>query len=88
MRLAVLADVHGNNPALEAALSEIERDAVDGILVAGDMVAGPNSVEVLRRLRALGAWMIRGNNENYILRLASGDAPAWQYHARQWAFMR
>jgi len=88
MRLAVLADVHGNNPALEAALSEIEQDAVDGILVAGDMVTGPNSVEVLRRLRALGAWMIRGNNENYILRLASGDAPDWQYHARQWAFMR
>ena len=75
MRLAVLADVHGNIPALEAALSEIERDAVDGILVAGDMVAGPNSVEVLRRLRDLSASMIRGNNENYILRFADGDAP-------------
>jgi hypothetical protein len=28
MRLAVLADVHGNLPALEAAFSEIEQDAV------------------------------------------------------------
>ena len=88
MRLAVLADIHGNIPALEAALSKIERDAVDGILVAGDMVAGPNSAEVVKRLRDLGASMIRGNNENYLLRFASGDAPDWWHTARQWAFMR
>lgn len=87
MRLAVLADIHGNLPALETALQEVEEDAVDGYIVAGDMVAGPNPVEVLNCLRELGAWMIRGNNENYILRFASGDAPAWWYKAHQWAFM-
>ena len=87
MRLAILADIHGNLPALETAFQEIEEDAVDGYIVAGDMVAGPNPVEVLNRLRELGAWMIRGNNENYILRFASGEAPAWWYKARQWAFM-
>jgi predicted phosphodiesterase len=32
--------------------------------------------------------MIRGNNENYLLRFASGDAPDWWHTARQWAFMR
>ncbi len=86
-RLAILADVHGNIPALEAALKEIEKDAVDGFVVAGDMVAGPNPVEIVTRLRELDAWMIRGNNENYILRYASGDAPGWWYTARQWSFM-
>ena len=55
MRLAILADIHGNIPALEAALKEIENDAVDGIIVAGDMVAGPNPVEVINRLRELNA---------------------------------
>ena len=87
MRIAVLSDVHGNIPALEATFQEIEKDEVDGIIVAGDMVAGPNPVEVLTRLRELGAWMIRGNNENYILCFASGDAPAWWYKAHQWSFM-
>lgn len=88
MRLAILADIHGNIPALEAALREIKRDALDGLIVAGDMIVGPNSVEVIRRLRELDARMIRGNNENYLLRFASGEAPDWWHTARQWSFMR
>lgn len=87
MRLAVLADIHGNLPALEAALDEIEREAVDGFIVAGDMVAGPHPLEVVNRLRALPCWMIRGNNENYMLKFASGEAPDWWYTAHQWSFM-
>ncbi len=88
MRLAILADIHGNIPALEAFLKEIEKEGVDGFVVAGDMVVGPNSVEVLNCLRSLGARMIRGNNENYLLRFFSGEAPDWWYTAHQWSFMR
>ncbi len=88
MRLAILADIHGNMPALEAALQAMKRDAVDGYIVAGDMVVGPDSVEVLDRLRELDARMIRGNNENYFVRFASGQAPDWWYTAHQWSFMR
>lgn len=88
MRLAILADIHGNLPALEAAIKDIEQNAVDGLIVAGDMVVGPHSVEVVARLRQLDARMIRGNNENYLLRFAAGDAPDWWYTAHQWSFMR
>lgn len=88
MRLAILADIHGNIPALETVLREVEKDAVNGIVVAGDMVVGPNSVEALDRLRKLNAQMIRGNNENYILRFATGEAPDWWYTAQQWSFIR
>ena len=35
MKLAALAAIHGNLPALEAVLEDIQRHAVDGILVAG-----------------------------------------------------
>jgi putative phosphoesterase len=87
MRLAVLADIHALLPALEAALVEIEHDAVDYILVAGDMLAGPQPAEVLKRLRELDCCMIRGNQENYILRFFNGDAPDWWYSSQQWAFM-
>lgn len=88
MRLAVLADVHGNLPALETVLKETEQDCIDGLVVAGDMLAGPNPVEVISRLRELGALMIRGNHENYIMRFASGNAPDWWHTAHQWSFMR
>ena len=51
MRLVVIADIHGILPALEAFLDEVSHESLDGLIVAGDMVAGPNSMEVVRRLR-------------------------------------
>lgn len=87
-RLAVLADIHAIMPVLDQALAEIEQLDVEGIIVAGDMLAGPNPVEVLQRLRALNCWMIRGNQENYILRYHHAEAPEWYYSTRQWAFTR
>src|SRR5438874_10228107 len=61
VRVAALYDVHGNLPALEAVLAEVEAERVDTILVGGDVAAGPMPAETLGRLRALGAWFIRGN---------------------------
>ena len=88
MRLAVLADIHGSMPALEAVLNNLRQSHPDGTIVAGDMVGGPNSAEVVHRLQSLECWMIRGNNENYLLRFDSGEAPAWWYTSHQWAFSR
>lgn len=88
MRLAILADIHGNLPALDAVLNNLQNDSIDGFVVAGDMVSGPSLVEVIKRLRELNCWMIRGNNENYLLKFASGSAPDWWYTSHQWAFTR
>ena len=88
MRIAVIADIHGILPALDAVLDELSEEGLDGIIVAGDMIAGPNSVEVVNRLRKHKCWIIRGNQENYVLRLASGGAPGWQYTCKQWNFIR
>jgi predicted phosphodiesterase len=52
------------------------------------MVVGPESDRVLQRLRELDAWMIRGNNEEYMLQLAEGKGPAGWQTARRWAAMR
>ena len=38
MRIAVLADVHANAPAVRAVLAELDHDRVDAIVVAGDVV--------------------------------------------------
>ena len=88
MRIAVLADIHGSLPSLEVVLNSIHRQPVDGLLVAGDMTCGPNSTGVLRRLQAENAWMVLGNNEGYLLRFDSGQAPDWWFTSHQWALNR
>ncbi|MDP3045449.1 MAG: metallophosphoesterase family protein, partial [Bacillota bacterium] len=41
-RIAVISDIHGNLPALEAVLEEIDRIGVDGVFCTGDLVGyGP-----------------------------------------------
>jgi putative phosphoesterase len=63
MRVAALYDIHGNLPALEAVLAEVEREGVDAIVVGGDIAAGPPQPrEVVELLRSLpNGRCIRGN---------------------------
>jgi putative phosphoesterase len=61
MRVAVLCDVHGNLPALEAVLAEVASLDVDRIVCGGDVVAGPFPRECLDRLLGLDAVFVRGN---------------------------
>lgn len=70
MRLAAVSDIHGNLPALEAVLAEIELEAVDLIVNLGDIVSGPLwPQETAQRLMALGLPTIRGNHERQLLTL-------------------
>jgi len=41
MRIAVIADIHGNLPALEAVLADIRRRKADRVINLGDCVSGP-----------------------------------------------
>jgi len=67
-RLAVLSDIHGNLPALEAVRAELAGLAIDRVVVAGDLVNwGPFGAEVLELVTAAGWAVIRGNNELYLL---------------------
>ena len=65
MRLALLADIHGNHLALQAILKEARKQSVDELLVMGDIVGyyfHPDKV-----LECLEPWiktMIRGNHED------------------------
>lgn len=68
MRLAVLADVHGNLPALEAVIAHLEQLQPDEVVLNGDLINGvPFSTETIDRVRALQWVMIRGNHEFYYL---------------------
>jgi putative phosphoesterase len=63
VRVAALYDVHGNLPALEAVLAEVEREGVDEIVFGGDIASGaPQPRETLELIRSLpNARSIRGN---------------------------
>ena len=74
--LAVLYDIHGNLPALEAVLAHVQRDRVDSYLLGGDYgTPSPWPGETLELLRTLEpATWIRGNGERW-LREPPSDRP-------------
>lgn len=87
MRIAVLADVHGNLPALEAALSHLEaQGGAEEIWVLGDLVVFcPYPVQVLERLTALPkARFLQGNTDRYLVtgrrppQMTVEDASQWE----------
>jgi fructose-1,6-bisphosphatase len=78
VRIAVLNDIHGNLPALDAVLDEVVRIDVDRIVIGGDVFPGPMSHLVLRRLRALANPLdfVFGNGEVAILEHLAGKIPS------------
>jgi putative phosphoesterase len=74
-RLAVLSDIHGVLPALEAVLAEPDVASADAIALTGDLASGPQPVETLDLLSSLGdrAIWIRGNADRELAELADGQ---------------
>jgi predicted phosphodiesterase len=78
MRVAVLADIHANLPALEAVLDEPDVASADAVVLLGDIALGPMPAETLDRLAALGdrAVWVHGNCEReMITAFDGGDVP-------------
>ncbi|WP_406039960.1 metallophosphatase family protein [Micromonospora sp. NBC_00898] len=77
-RVAVLSDIHGALPALEAVLAEPDVAAADLIVLTGDIATGPQPVEVLDLLAALGdrACWVGGNCERELVEARSGRPSA------------
>ncbi len=64
---AVFSDVHGNLPALDAVLADIERRGVAHTLCLGDLVGyGPSPNEVALLLRDRGIPTLMGNYDQGI----------------------
>ena len=68
MKIAALYDIHGNLPALDAVLKELESIQPDTIVIGGDIVSGPMPAQTLERLRQLGEQVIwiRGNGDREV----------------------
>lgn len=79
MIYAVLSDVHGNLPALEAVLQEARAKGAEHFLLLGDYcLSHPFPDECLSRIFALeNATVIRGNEEGYLENLQKSDPAGW-----------
>ena len=70
MKIGLISDIHGNKKALDAVLEQLEKENIDKIICAGDLIGGaPMSEEVVQKIISLGEKVItvRGNRENYII---------------------
>lgn len=85
--VAVLSDIHGVLPALDAALAHPAVAGAERIAVTGDIAAGPQPVQVLDRLRSLGekvVW-VRGNCERELVDLARKPGQEAAFPISGWA---
>jgi putative phosphoesterase len=86
MKVAVLADIHGNLPALEAVLADVALTDADLMMICGDVASGPLPIETLDVLRALPrARFVRGNADRGLVAAFDGATlPKWPGPAFDW----
>jgi putative phosphoesterase len=77
VRVAALCDIHGNLPALDAVLAEVELVDVDLIVVGGDVAPGPMTAETVDRLRGLGdrTRFVMGNGDREVVEAFDAGGP-------------
>jgi predicted phosphodiesterase len=83
MRVAAIYDIHGNLPALEAVLQDVQ--GVDLVIVGGDVVPGPMAREALERLLHwnVSVQFIQGNGEVAVLAEMAGKDSNIPQHFRE-----
>lgn len=93
MRLALLADIHGNRIALERVLADVRAVGADRIVCLGDVVAhGPEPRETLELVRSLDGPVVMGNADAGVYDIPEGPPgdKHWVYigHLYKWCASR
>jgi len=80
MRVAIIADIHGNQIALEAVLQDLaQQPDIDHIVIAGDLcLNGPCPREVLDTLQKMRCFVIQGNVDSDIVDQEAKKGPKKQ----------
>jgi putative phosphoesterase len=79
MKIAALYDIHGNLPALDAVLSELQELRPDIIVLGGDIVLGPLPTQTLAHLHSFTAIPIvalRGNCDREVATILDNPSAA------------
>lgn len=82
VRIALIADIHGNIAALDAVLDDLERHRVDSVVNLGDLLSGGlHPRRTADRLMALDFPTIAGNHDRYLLEQHPDSMGRWDRHA-------
>jgi|SRR5471032_2888823 len=83
MRIAVVSDIHGNLPALQAVVADFEAYGVDQVVNLGDSLSGPLlPQETAEYLMATHWFHLAGNHERQVLTLPPERTVPSDAHAR------
>lgn len=64
MRIAFIADVHANLPALEAVIADAREHGATHLICLGDIIGyGPQPIETLARVRKVASGVVLGNHD-------------------------
>lgn len=79
MRFAIISDIHGNLPALDAVLEDAKRNDIDEYIFVGDYcLSNPFPNACIQRMRDLDKkHIVRGNEEKYLENLIGKDQKTW-----------
>ncbi|CAI8996395.1 MJ0936 family phosphodiesterase [Bacillus cereus VDM021] len=81
-KIAVISDIHGNIPALEAVLEDIKLRGIERIMCLGDLVGkGPHSSEAIEVIRKECKHVVMGNWDDFITRPSEFETLQW--HQKQ-----
>ena len=91
MKFAVISDVHGNYPALNAVMEDAGRHGISHFLFAGDYcLSGPWPDDCIETIKAVSEkHIIRGNEEKYLEDLKGKDQTLWtdgQFQVSYWCY--
>lgn len=78
-RIAILSDIHGNMPALEAVLEDIKLRNIDEVVCIGDLIGkGPEPSKVIASVKENCDVVIQGNWDEFILNDSDSQSIQWQ----------
>ena len=91
MKFAIISDIHGNLPALQAVLKDAKEQGITAYLFAGDYcISGPWPDECITAIKEIpDKYVIRGNEEKYLENLIGKDQTLWndgQMQVSYWCY--
>ncbi|SPF35581.1 Calcineurin-like phosphoesterase family protein [Candidatus Desulfosporosinus infrequens] len=77
-RIAIISDIHGNLPALEAVIEDIENRNIERVFCLGDLAGkGPSSAEVVDKVKEYCEVVIKGNWDYFMTEQEGNEAVTW-----------
>ncbi len=91
MKFAIISDIHGNLPALDAVIDDAGRNGVKFFIFAGDYcISNPYPNKCITRIREIrDKYIVRGNEEKYLENLVGKDPATWtdgQMQVSYWCY--